>query len=48
MVRWHYQWLILHEFLPTTVGQTTADDVLANGPQHFKWRTTPSSPSSSR
>src|SRR6266536_6352861 len=26
-VRWHYQWLILHEFLPKTVGQSTLDDV---------------------
>jgi hypothetical protein len=41
VVRWHYQWLIVHEFLPTTVGQTTADDVLANGPQHFRWRNDP-------
>jgi hypothetical protein len=41
VVRWHYQWLVLHEFLPTTVGQATADDVLANGPQHFKWRNDP-------
>jgi hypothetical protein len=41
VVRWHYQWLVLHEFLPTTVGQTIADDVLANGPLHFNWRNDP-------
>jgi Animal haem peroxidase len=41
VVRWHYQWLILHEFLPTTVGQATADEVVADGPQHFKWRNDP-------
>ena len=41
VVRWHYQWLILHEFLPKTVGTETATDVLANGPKHFNWRNEP-------
>jgi Animal haem peroxidase len=41
VVRWHYQWLILHEFLPKTVGQAMVDDVLATGPKHFKWRNDP-------
>jgi hypothetical protein len=41
VVRWHYQWLILHEFLPKTVGVQTAADVLANGPKHFNWRNHP-------
>ncbi len=41
VVRWHYQWLVLHDFLPRTVGQQTSDDVLAHGPQHFKWRNEP-------
>ncbi len=40
-VRWHYQWLILHEFLPKTVGQATLDDVLTNGLKHYKWRNDP-------
>jgi Animal haem peroxidase len=40
-VRWHYQWLILHEFLPKTVGQSTIDDVLSNGLKFFKWRHDP-------
>ena len=40
-VRWHYQWLVLHEFLPVTVGQGTVDDVLANGLKHYKWRNEP-------
>ena len=26
VVRWHYQWLVLHEFLPTTVGDALTDD----------------------
>jgi hypothetical protein len=41
VVRWHYQWLILHEFLPRTVGQALVDDVLINGPRHFTWRNDP-------
>ncbi|NHC13120.1 peroxidase family protein [Motilibacter deserti] len=40
-VRWHYQWMILHEFLPKTVGQATADDVLHNGPKHYTWHNDP-------
>jgi hypothetical protein len=41
VVRWHYQWLVLHQFLPTTVGQGVVDDVLANGPKHYRWRNDP-------
>jgi hypothetical protein len=41
IVRWHYQWMILHEFLPKTVGQETADDVSTNGPRYFDWRHNP-------
>lgn len=35
LVRWHYQWLILHQFLPQFVGQSLVDDILANGRRHF-------------
>lgn len=28
LVRWHYQWVVLRDFLPRIVGQTVADDVL--------------------
>lgn len=31
LVRWHYQWIIVHEFLPQIVGQAVVDDVLRNG-----------------
>ena len=41
VVRWHHQWLILHEFLIKTVGAGLVDDVLSNGPKHFKWRNDP-------
>jgi hypothetical protein len=41
VVRWHYQWLVIHEFLVTTVGADVLDDVLVNGPAHFRWRHAP-------
>ncbi len=31
---WHYEWIILHEFLPHVVPQSVIDDVLTNG-RHF-------------
>jgi hypothetical protein len=41
VVRWHYQWLLVHEFLPATVGQGVVDDVLQNGRKHYRWRNDP-------
>ncbi len=41
VVRWHYQWLVVHEFLVKTVGSELVDDVLNNGPKHFRWRNNP-------
>lgn len=35
LVTWHYQWLILHQFLPQFVGQPMVDDILANGRKHY-------------
>ncbi len=35
IVRWHYQWIVLHEVLPQFVGQAMVDDILANGRQHY-------------
>lgn len=32
---WHYQWMILHEFLPSFVGPAMVDDVLANGRRFY-------------
>jgi hypothetical protein len=34
-LRWHYQWIVLNEFLPALVGPTLADQVLQEGPQWF-------------
>ena len=41
VVRWHYQWLILHDFLEATVGAALAAHVRQHGPRHFKWRHAP-------
>jgi len=32
---WHYQWVILHEFLPHIVSQPVIDDVLTNGRRFY-------------
>jgi hypothetical protein len=34
-LRWHYQWIVLHEFLPALVGHTLAGQVLQDGPLWF-------------
>jgi len=41
VVRWHYQWIVINEFLVKTVGQSTVDDILNNGPKHYTWRNDP-------
>ena len=45
LVRWHYQWIIVHEFLPRTCGQDTIDDVLQQGKKggrkFYNWRNGP-------
>jgi hypothetical protein len=38
LTTWHYHWLVLHEFLPQTVGQSMVDDVLRNGRRFYKPR----------
>ena len=35
-VRWHYQWIILHEFLPLTIGQERVDDILNKGLRFYQ------------
>jgi hypothetical protein len=35
LVRWHYQWMILHEFLPLFVGQQLIDRILDGGRQLY-------------
>jgi hypothetical protein len=33
IVRWHYQWIVLHEFLPFMVGQELVRELLESGPK---------------
>jgi hypothetical protein len=35
LATWHYQWMILHEFLPLFVGQPMVSDILANGRKFY-------------
>lgn len=35
LVRWHYQWLVLHEFLPSVCDASVLDDIAANGRSYF-------------
>ena len=50
LTTWHYQWMILHEFLPLFVGQAMVDDIVTGGAAvlHIPSATRRSSPSSSR
>jgi hypothetical protein len=33
LLRWHYQWVVLHEFLPLTVGEELVREILEQGPR---------------
>lgn len=35
-VRWHYQWIVLNEFLPLTIGQGRVDDILRHGRRFYR------------
>jgi hypothetical protein len=35
-VRWHYQWIVVHEFLPQILGQALVDDILRNGRRIYR------------
>jgi hypothetical protein len=35
-LRWHYQWIVLHEFLPSLVGRPLVHEVLTDGPRSFR------------
>ena len=41
IVRWHYQWIVIHEYLRKTCGDALIDDILANGRRFYKWRNEP-------
>ena len=36
LLRWHYQWIVIHEFLPLICGQAIVDDILKNGPRFYR------------
>jgi hypothetical protein len=36
LVTWHYQWIIVHTFLPQVCGQAVVDDILDNGRDYYK------------
>ena len=36
IVRWHYQWIVVHEILPQFVGRSMVDDIVANGRQVYR------------
>jgi hypothetical protein len=38
LTTWHYQWMILHEFLPLFVGQEMVNDVLRRGRRYYRPR----------
>jgi hypothetical protein len=35
LVRWHYQWIVLHEFLPLTIGQDRVTEILRNSTRFY-------------
>ena len=37
LVRWHYQWIVAHEFLPLSVGDALMNDLLENGPRFYRF-----------
>ena len=41
LTRWHYQWIILHEFLPKTIGQDLVNTILTGGRKFYKWHNAP-------
>lgn len=41
IVRWHYQWMVVNEFLKKTCGDAVVDDILQNGRKFYKWNNEP-------
>lgn len=37
MVRWHYQWIVVHQFLPLHAGEALVTEVLRDGPRFYKY-----------
>jgi hypothetical protein len=41
LTRWHYQWILLHEFLPLTCGEEVVREVLDKGRRYYQWKNAP-------
>jgi hypothetical protein len=41
IVRWHYQWIVLHEFLPLCVGDDLVSELLESGPKLCRFEGSP-------
>lgn len=35
LVRWHFQWIVVHEYLPLVVGQHVVDDIFEHGLRYY-------------
>ena len=44
LARWHYEWVLVHEFLPLSCGEETVADVLANGRRFYEPGDSPAIP----
>lgn len=38
LVTWHYQWIVVHEFLKAVLEPQVVDEVLRDGARHLRWR----------
>jgi Animal haem peroxidase len=34
---WHYQWVLLHDFLPMLIGEELSRELLTEGPRHYRF-----------
>lgn len=41
IVRWHYQWIVVHDFLRKTCGSEVIDDILVHGRKFYSWHNEP-------
>jgi hypothetical protein len=44
LVTWHYQWVVIHDFLRRVAGDAVVNDVLTNGRDFFEWEDEPFMP----
>lgn len=44
IVTWHYQWVVIQDFLRRIAGDAIVDDVLSNGRRFFRWEREPFMP----